>query len=129
MLPSHGGKTGQVPTTIVTIERMVRAVIPDFRVEATSGSSIHPVSSQQGFDAGTVAMPSADGYGTLPGGPGPPRLYGTHGSGQSQDQSETLGEELGDFTAADVGLDFDFGTMDMDAFLSIDPNQDWGFRW
>lgn len=32
-----------------------------------------------------------------------------------------------DFTAADVGWDIDFGTMDMEAFLSLDASQPFNF--
>lgn len=63
------------------------------------------------------------------GGSNPSIPYGTQVRGQNQEQSNTPSEELVDFTAADVGLDFDFGTMDMDAFLSIDPSQDFDCRW
>lgn len=69
--------------------------------------------------------------------PGPPSQYPptglqhTDGDGSAyppQQQPMMADPQMDDFAAMNMGLDFDFGITDMDAFLSIDPNQNWVFR-
>lgn len=121
MLQRHGGITAQVPTTIVTIERMVRSVFPEFVAEDTGSFDENSGRHQPDLDGGAMTI--------VPGSSNPAMPDETLVSGQNQ-EPDARGEELVDFTAADIGLlNFDFGTMDMDAFLSIDPSQDWDLRW
>lgn len=114
----------QMPYTITAIERMVRSVCPEFAVgdtepslrpQAQTDSLPPPMTIRQTEipDTSSVPLPSASA------------VDGFVSGGLSSDMATT---EESDFTAADLGLDFDLGTMDMDAFLSFDPNQqDWVF--
>ncbi|KAF7561008.1 hypothetical protein G7046_g3144 [Stylonectria norvegica] len=128
LLPKGREKTVQIPATIAAIEQMVRSVVPDFDPKTLETSEIRELPAQQTRHStrrsvSAKALPSniedtpAFMYPSMPFGfdiNG--QLNGTSSSGVSPD------EQI-DFTAADAGWDIDFGTMDLEAFLSIDPNQ------
>lgn len=128
IMPSKDSDSTQTPTTIAAFERMVRTVIPDFSTEVTDETAGKYISPQwflnndplETGSHGNVAPVTANSSYT-------PQSHGSGGTGGQQMPEMTDGQ-LGDFHVPDMGLDFDFGTMDMDAFLSIDTTQDWGFR-
>ena len=112
-------------TTITAIERMVRTVIPDFVSSAQPNSNALPFRTLQGQS--TTVPYSSDNLETnlpafaLPSMPFAPAGYGRNEDGRTL---EMIADEQGDFAAADVGLGFDFSTMDMEAFLALDSTQD-----
>ncbi|CAI4214020.1 unnamed protein product [Parascedosporium putredinis] len=59
--------------------------------------------------------------------PSMPFGFDTNGPLVTQSPSGSALDEHIDLTAADMGWSFDLGTMDMDAFLSIDANQQFNF--
>ncbi|CAK7214566.1 hypothetical protein SCUCBS95973_002190 [Sporothrix curviconia] len=70
--------------------------------------------------------------GTLPGGqsihsPNMVSGAGTNTGVSDNGQTSSGDEPPADLTAADLGWDFDFGSMNMEAFLSIDPNMPYNF--
>ncbi|KAJ4256735.1 hypothetical protein NW762_008831 [Fusarium torreyae] len=128
MMGTAGVNAGQLPITIASIEQMVRSA--GFELK-------EPVESDK--------RQSQLQHSTLPGSPAPGPLSGSMGSepaftfpsmpfgfdvtGQLNGTSPAgVGsEETADFTAADVGWDIDFGTMNMEAFLSLDSAEAFNF--
>lgn len=124
---SYSNNNVQTPTTIASIIRMMRYIVPDFEMgsdtESVSADPDLPVQSWPSFEPDLTAprsTPSEEPQLTYPSMP------------LTSDGNFNLNDPIlagfTDFTAANMGLDFDFGTMDMDAFLSIDANQNWEFR-
>uniref|UniRef100_A0A0B7JNW7 Zn(2)-C6 fungal-type domain-containing protein n=1 Tax=Bionectria ochroleuca TaxID=29856 RepID=A0A0B7JNW7_BIOOC len=125
LLPNIPGNNTQTPTTIAAIVRMVRCVVPDFEIANEAGPdiglglwgqnspSIVPDPTTPMTNVTTAfaypSMPLSSDFAPL----GP---------------NDAFPGGFSDFTAADLGLNFDFGTMDMDAFLSIDTNPAWDLK-
>ncbi|KAL1901803.1 hypothetical protein Sste5346_001506 [Sporothrix stenoceras] len=65
----------------------------------------------------------------VPAAGGPSGAPGPGGPGNNTPTASALGTDAppADLTAADLGWDFDFGTMNMEAFLSIDPAMPYNF--
>lgn len=132
MLPRDGKDGYQLPNTIDSIELMVRSVIPDFehensanrdaplRTTRQSQPQVAPSSSLRDPTSGAADEPFL--YPSMPFG------VDINGAATGQLPMMTMPGEQMDFTAADMGWDVDFSTMDMEAFLSIDANNTWGFR-
>lgn len=125
MAPRAKGSPAQTSVLMANVERMVRAVIPDFRVDDQPiGASAAPQQVNNQATSTTDNHIAGQAKGTTPSYLYPSMPFGMDGIGSSSTQSPlTLNlEEQADLTAADMGWDFDFATMDMEAFLSIDPN-------
>ena len=124
MAPRAKGSPAQTSVLMANVERMVRAVIPDFRVD---DQPISVSADTQQIHNGTSSIAgshmSGQTRGTTPSFLYPSLPFGMDGNGSSSTQSPmTMNlEEQADLTIADMGWDFDFATMDMEAFLSIDP--------
>lgn len=124
----------QLSTTMESIEQMVRSVIPNFQPITGASQRPPPNVPQQGRQFSAAPSPSIRGsvsgeveapalvYPSMPFG------LGVNSRFTGSVPAMSMPEEQIDFTAADVGWDIDFSTMDMEAFLSIDPSQSWGFR-
>lgn len=128
MLPSGEKGAYQLPNTIATVEQMVRAVLPDFGLDSATHDVPFRTSRQNQPTVAEVRDPvngtpeESALYPSMPFG------FDVNGRLPGDVPLATMPEEQVDFTAADMGWDIDFGTMDMDAFLSIDPSQTYGFR-
>lgn len=110
---------------------MVRTVFPDFEPNYMDPEARQ---MQQNLTmSGSPSLPSASGIGLgdTPAFTFPSRPFGFGISGQLSGASSTgIGsgsEEPADLTAADFGWDIDFGTMEIDTFLSLDPAQAFNF--
>ncbi|CAI4214021.1 unnamed protein product [Parascedosporium putredinis] len=113
---------------MATLERMICSMIPDFRLEdALAGSPwpeeprYQPQQQPQQQQSMAQSQPPARLYPSMPFG------FDTNGPLVTQSPSGSALDEHIDLTAADMGWSFDLGTMDMDAFLSIDANQQFNF--
>lgn len=109
---------------------MVRTVIPDFQegsdaVQDERGD-VAPKDVPQAPSGLPVTGPGLDGsnLSNFFSPSMPPSLGGSYPSHPIAVPVPHTGPQE-DFTAADLGWDIDFGSLDMDAFLSIDANQNW----
>ncbi|CAM1507979.1 Fc.00g048270.m01.CDS01 [Cosmosporella sp. VM-42] len=129
MLPTkERASNGQLPFTIAAIEQMVRSVIPDFELKTPVDPDVQDQQANQNLQPTMADLPGtvpASAIGQAPAFIYPSMPFGFDLGGRMKGNSPSgiPPEEQMDFTAADVGWDIDFGTMDMEAFLSIDPNQ------
>ncbi|KAH7214362.1 hypothetical protein DER44DRAFT_836383 [Fusarium oxysporum] len=132
MVTKAGANAGQLPNTIASIEQMVRSVFPSFELKHDVDPDVRQAQAQQPLDStlpGCPFMPHASGIGEEPTFTFPSMPFGFDVTGQPNGAS-LLGvgsEELADFTAADVGWDIPFGTMNMEAFLSLDRTNAFNF--
>ncbi|RKK32775.1 hypothetical protein BFJ67_g14599 [Fusarium oxysporum f. sp. cepae] len=132
MVTKAGANAGQLPTTIASIEQMVRSVFPSFELKHDVDPDVRQAQAQQPSDStlpGSPFKPHASRIGEEPTFTFPLMPFGFDVTGQSNGAS-LLGvgsEELADFTAADVGWDIAFGTMNMEAFLSLDRTNAFNF--
>ncbi|PKS12600.1 hypothetical protein jhhlp_000808 [Lomentospora prolificans] len=117
------------PPLMATLERMLCSVIPDFRLEAALAETPEAHRTQ------VIQQASAELLGpNQPIDARPTRLYPSMPFGFDMNgplvtkspAGSSLDEQI-DLTAADMGWNFDLGTMDMDAFFSIDANQQFNF--
>lgn len=129
MLPSgsggaYQGGAYQLPNTISAIEQMVRTVLPDFELTSDGNrqSQLPVIPTSAAGEPASGAQEESTLYPSMPFG------FDMGGRAPGDVPQATMPQEHVDFTAADMGWDIDFGTMDMEAFLSIDSNQAWGFR-
>lgn len=79
---------------------------------------------------GPSSIIPASGIGETPAFTYPSMPFGFDISGGMNGTSPSSGlrsDDQIDFTAADVGWDIDFGTMDMETFLSLDASQTFNF--
>ncbi|KAF4121283.1 Fungal trans [Geosmithia morbida] len=142
----------QTPITIAALVRMVRTVIPEFSVDSATTELDEKIISfnkqrQPDYDPASVRPFGGNDAASTPltDRSYPPFPYVGGGGGDVGDttsanstnantnndhhyQPQTGDAQMDDFAAMNMGLDFDFGVTDMDAFLSIDPNQNWVFR-
>jgi hypothetical protein len=132
MVAKAGANAGQLPTTIASIEQMVRSVFLSFELKDDVDPDVRQAQAQQPLHStlpGSPFMPHASGIGEEPSFTFPSMPFGFDVTGQLNGAS-LLGvgsEELVDFTAADVGWDIAFGTMNMEAFLSLDRTNAFNF--
>ena len=123
---------GQLPITRAAIEQMVRSVIPDFELRLQINSDVEVENTQEPLNSVMPDLPNSDqvaGFGENPTFMYPSMPFGFDLNNRANGSSSVgiSPEEHVDFTAADIGWNIDFGTMDMEAFLSIDPNQNFNF--
>lgn len=120
LLPKGSERSGQLPITIAAIEQMTRSAIPDFDLETPTDSVL-----ESSVHTAPPHLPSINPTGTREQEEHPSIMYPSmpFGFDISGELKENPSVDQMDFTAADIGWDIDFGTMDMEAFLSIDPNQ------
>ncbi|QKD60128.2 uncharacterized protein FOBCDRAFT_144747 [Fusarium oxysporum Fo47] len=132
MVTKAGANVGQLPTTIASIEQMVRSVFPSFELRDDVDPDVRQAQAQQPLDStlpGSPFMPHASGIGEEPTFTFPSMPFGFDVTGQPNGASlfGVGSKELADFTAADVGWDIAFGTMNMEAFLSLDRTNAFNF--
>ncbi|KAJ4141879.1 hypothetical protein NW754_014669 [Fusarium falciforme] len=130
MITKAGANAGQLPTTIASIEQMVRSA--GFELKDQVDPDMRQSQSQQPLHStlpGSPAMPPASVAGEEPAFTFPSMPFGFDVTGQVNGTSPmgVGSDEQADFTAADVGWDIDFGTMNMEAFLSLDPTEAFNF--
>ncbi|RMJ19669.1 hypothetical protein CDV36_000652 [Fusarium kuroshium] len=130
MITKAGANAGQLPTTISSIEQMVRSA--GFELKDQVDPDMRQSQSQQPLHStlpGSPAMPPASVAGEEPAFTFPSMPFGFDVTGQVNGTSPmgVGSDEQADFTAADVGWDIDFGTMNMEAFLSLDPTEAFNF--
>ena len=121
------GSTAHTAVLVANVEGMVRTVYPDFRVDNPPSSLSSTSSTRRQAHNGTA--PKVGNYATTnPNRAIPSHLYPSMPFGVDSNVSPSAQspmtnslEEQVDLTAADMGWDLDFATMDMEAFLSIDP--------
>lgn len=125
---------GQLPVTIASIEQMVRSVFPDLELKDQVEPEARQSEAQQSVHSAAMPGPSsiipASGIGETPAFTYPSMPFGFDISGGMNGTSPSSGlrsDDQIDFTAADVGWDIDFGTMDMETFLSLDASQTFNF--
>ncbi|KAG8355204.1 hypothetical protein FVEN_g6984 [Fusarium venenatum] len=128
MMGSAGINAGQLPITIASIEQMVRSA--GFEMK-------DPVNQTQQYQQqlprstlpGSPAPTNVAGMGSEPAFTFPSMPFGFDTTGQLNGASPAGArpEDMADFTAADVGWDIDFGSMNMDAFLSLDSAEAFNF--
>ncbi|KAF4445684.1 hypothetical protein FALBO_17154 [Fusarium albosuccineum] len=129
MIHKAGANAGQLPTTIASIQQMVRSA--GFELKDQVDPDMRQSQSQQTLHAnlpGSPAMAPATGIREEPAFTFPSMPFGFDVTGQVNGASpESKGSAQDDFTAADMGWDIDFGTMNMEAFLSLDPTETFNF--
>ncbi|KPM36879.1 hypothetical protein AK830_g9700 [Neonectria ditissima] len=133
MINKSQDAAGQLPNTIAAIQQMVRSVFPDLelkdQVEPEARQSDPQLSTHSAMPGPSSIIP-ATGIGETPAFTYPSMPFGFDIAGGMNGTSPSSGmrsDDQLDFTAADVGWDIDFGTMDMEAFLSLDANQSFNF--
>lgn len=126
MMTKSKGNAGQLPITISAIEQMVRSVFSDFELNHPD-----PQPQQNTIIKGSPPIGGGIGLGDTPTFTFPSMPFGFDVVGKPDGTSSqgfgSGSEEPADFTAADVGWDIDFGTMEIDTFLSLDPAQAFDF--
>ncbi|KAM0561578.1 hypothetical protein ACHAPJ_002746 [Fusarium lateritium] len=128
MMGTAGINAGQLPITIASIEQMVRSA--GFELKEPVESDKRQSQLQHSTLPGSPAPgPLSGGMGSEPAFTFPSMPFGFDVTGQLNGTSPVgMGpEETADFTAADVGWDIDFGTMNMEAFLSLDSAEAFNF--
>lgn len=133
MLPKDKSSPVQTPALIAAIERMVRSAIPDFQLDVQLAELSGPADASQDRLAPSTDIPMMNNQ--AGGDMGPTHLYQSMPFGfdvnrplATKSPSIVTSEDQIDLTTADIGWDIDFATMDMEAFLSIDANQDVNFN-
>ena len=129
MMESAGISAGQLPITIASIEQMVRSAgfeLKDPVDQTRQYQQQTPNSTLPGSPALTTI---AGGTGSEPAFTFPSMPFGFDVTGQMNGPSPAGAgqEDMADFTAADVGWDIDFGSMNMEAFLSLDSAEAFNF--
>jgi hypothetical protein len=124
--------SGQIPITLAAIEQMVRSMIPNFELPSQPREDTEAPGSQQALQTPTLDVQNNVPLGGV--GENPTYMYPTMPFGFDLNNQVSGGSSVGispeeqiDFTAADMGWDIDFGTMNMDTWLSFDPSQNYNF--
>lgn len=108
------------------LERMVRTVYPDFRATPDKTQTLN--STPVDTPAANIGAHSAQHHLQLPY-PDSSMLFGLDVASSTTSPAATLHaredvvDQLADLAPADSEWSFDFATADMEAFLSIDPNE------
>ncbi|KAM0343592.1 hypothetical protein ACHAPU_008343 [Fusarium lateritium] len=128
MMGTAGANPGQLPITIASIEQMVRSAGFELK-EPVDQSRQHSQPPHTSYSGSPAPGSSANGMGSEPAFTFPSMPFGFDVTGQLNGASPAGAgsEDLADFTAADVGWDIDFGTMNMEAFLSLDSAEAFNF--
>ncbi|KAH7152017.1 hypothetical protein B0J13DRAFT_254181 [Dactylonectria estremocensis] len=133
MITKSKDGAGQLPYTIAAIEQMVRTVFPDLELKDKVEPEARQSDTQQSAHSavpGPSSMIPASGIGETPAFTYPSMPFGfdiTGGMNGTSPSSGMRSDDQIDFTAADVGWDIDFGTMDVETFLSLDAGQTFNF--
>ena len=136
---------GQYPVIIAAIEQMIRTVFPDVDLRDSSrtgpSSHIQDLRDERPPEPGSLALASEQ---TPPASrietgqqPTPAWIYPSMPFGSDVPRSSAMPSPAPgfredpqmDFSADDVGWDIDFGSTDMEAFLSLDPSRAFGFEF
>ncbi|RBQ71826.1 hypothetical protein FVER14953_20660 [Fusarium verticillioides] len=129
MMGSAGVNAGQLPITIASIEQMVRSA--GFELKDPVGTNQQKQAPQSTLPGSPAPVSVAGGMRSEPAFTFPSMPFGFDVTGQMNGSSSSpagaASEEMADFTAADVGWDIDFGTMNMEAFLSLDSAEAFNF--
>ncbi|KAF5962303.1 hypothetical protein FBULB1_14315 [Fusarium bulbicola] len=129
MMGSAGINAGQLPITIASIEQMVRSAGFELKDPVDTNQQKQPPQSTLPGSPAPVSV--AGGMRSEPAFTFPSMPFGFDVTGQMNGSSSSpagaASEEMADFTAADVGWDIDFGTMNMEAFLSLDSAEAFNF--
>ncbi|KAF4497230.1 hypothetical protein FAGAP_6581 [Fusarium agapanthi] len=129
MMGSAGVNAGQLPITIASIEQMVRSAGFELKDPVDTNQQKQPPQSTLLGSPAPVSV--AGGMRSEPAFTFPSMPFGFDVTGQMNGSSSSpagaASEEMADFTAADVGWDIDFGTMNMEAFLSLDSAEAFNF--
>ncbi|KAG4259427.1 hypothetical protein FPRO03_12828 [Fusarium proliferatum] len=129
MMGSAGVNAGQLPITIASIEQMVRSAGFELKDPVDTNQQKQPPQSTLPGSPAPVSV--AGGMRSEPAFTFPSMPFGFDVTGQMNGSSSSpagaASEDMADFTAADVGWDIDFGTMNMEAFLSLDSAEAFNF--
>ncbi|QGI63008.1 hypothetical protein CEK26_006963 [Fusarium fujikuroi] len=129
MMGSAGVNAGQLPITIASIEQMVRSAGFELKDPVDTNQQKQPPQSTLPGSPAPVSV--AGGMRSEPAFTFPSMPFGFDVTGQMNGTSSSpagaASEDMTDFTAADVGWDIDFGTMNMEAFLSLDSAEAFNF--
>ncbi|KAL9573663.1 hypothetical protein ACKAV7_002207 [Fusarium commune] len=129
MMGSAGVNAGQLPITIASIEQMVRSA--GFELKDPVDTNQQKQSPQSTLPGSPAPVSVAGGIRSEPAFTFPSMPFGFDVTGQMNGSSSSpagaASEDMADFTAADVGWDIDFGTMNMEAFLSLDSAEAFNF--
>ncbi|KAF5555959.1 hypothetical protein FNAPI_5937 [Fusarium napiforme] len=129
MMGSAGVNAGQLPITIASIEQMVRSA--GFELKDPVDTNQQKQAPQSTLPGSPAPVSVAGGMRSEPAFTFPSMPFGFDVTGQMNGSSSSpagaASEEMADFTAADVGWDIDFGTMNMEAFLSLDSAEAFNF--
>jgi hypothetical protein len=125
MRPRSEGSRALTEDLADNLERMVRFVYPDFRATAEETQTVNPaVGTAENTPGANLAQHPLQ----PPTCPDSSMFFGLGASPSTMPPSTLLNpentEQPADPTAGDGGWNFDFATVDMEAFLSIDPNLD-----
>lgn len=120
-------RSGSHPVDLArNLERMIKSVYPDFRLEDLTNNPPSPEhkparQETEALTIRTTAPTAAPNMVVFPSTP-----FGLDDSGPPSTDSPSTSalnpEAPADLTTADLGWNFDFSTMNMEAFLTIDPN-------
>ncbi|KAL1981394.1 hypothetical protein VTN96DRAFT_2696 [Rasamsonia emersonii] len=147
MLPRNLQFYTQVPSTMSAIQQMLQSVFPGLNPSVVVGGGLDSTSGPEGQDdnhqhhhpVNSVSSSGAYRDNDVDGNPSAffnslgQNLMMTMPTGGStstemsnqdrdeQQQQQQQQQQLVDFTQADLGWNMDFSTMDLEAFLSIDP--------
>ncbi|KAF5584970.1 hypothetical protein FPANT_7663 [Fusarium pseudoanthophilum] len=129
MMGSAGVNAGQLPITIASIEQMVRSA--GFELKDPVDTNQQKQTPQSTLPGSPAPVSVAGGMRSEPAFTFPSMPFGFDVTGQMNGSSSSpagaASEDMADFTAADVGWDIDFGTMNMEAFLSLDSAEAFNF--
>ncbi|KAF5235152.1 hypothetical protein FAUST_7277 [Fusarium austroamericanum] len=128
MMGSAGVDAGQLPITIASIEQMVRSAGFEMK-DPVSQTKQYQQQVPNSTLPGSPAPTNVAAMGSEPAFTFPSMPFGFDTTGQLNGASPAGArpEDMADFTAADVGWDIDFGSMNMDAFLSLDSAEAFNF--
>ncbi|EYB33001.1 hypothetical protein FGRA07_06255 [Fusarium graminearum] len=128
MMGSAGVDAGQLPITIASIEQMVRSAGFEMK-DPVSQTKQYQQQVPNSTLPGSPAPSNVAAMGSEPAFTFPSMPFGFDTTGQLNGASPAGArpEDMADFTAADVGWDIDFGSMNMDAFLSLDSAEAFNF--
>lgn len=128
MMGTAGANPGQLPITISSIEQMVRSAGFELK-EPVDQSRQHSQPPHPKYPGSPAPGSLANGMGNEPAFTFPSMPFGFDVTGQLNGASPAGAgsEDQADFTAADAGWDIDFGTMNMEAFLSLDSAEAFNF--
>ncbi|RFN51479.1 hypothetical protein FIE12Z_4215 [Fusarium flagelliforme] len=129
MMESAGISAGQLPITIASIEQMVRSAGFELKDPVDQTKQYQQQTPNSTLPGSPALTSIAGGTGSEPAFTFPSMPFGFDVTGQMNGTPPAGAgqEDMADFTAADVGWDIDFGSMNMEAFLSLDSAEAFNF--